>query len=32
MAKAQKLLGYAEPGDDLDEAGLYEHSVAFVDR
>lgn len=28
---AQKLTGYPQPGNDLDEAGLYEHSIGFFD-
>jgi 5-methylcytosine-specific restriction protein B len=32
LYKAQKLVDYPTAGSNLDEAGLYEHSVAFVDR
>ena len=30
--KAQKLVGYPAAESGLDEAGLYEHSVEFIDR
>ena len=32
ISKAQKLVSYPEASEDLDEAGLYEHSVGFMDR
>jgi hypothetical protein len=32
LYKAQKLLNHTSAGNELDEAGLYEHSIEFIDR